>query len=55
MEVFSYLENKAGADQFSFELVKTVLNFQMCERPSVTASWPPHWKDSEGKDVLGVV
>ena len=31
------------------------LTFQMIERASVKASWPPHWKDSEGKDLLADV
>ncbi len=31
------------------------LPFQMIERASVKASWPPHWKDSEGKDLLADV
>lgn len=24
----------------------------ICERPSVKASWPPHWKENESKNVL---
>jgi len=28
---------------------------RITERPSVQASWPPHWKDSEGKSMLADV
>jgi glutathione S-transferase len=24
---------------------------RIAARPSVQASWPPHWRDSDGKDV----
>ncbi len=25
----------------------------MCDRASVKASWPPQWKEEEGKDLIG--
>ena len=25
---------------------------QMCERPSVKATWPPHWKEAAGNPPL---